>query len=82
MSISISELYGKRIISNEGRVIGEVQGVMLNLEDGAVSHLLLTRIDKLQRSGDLKKDLQKNSIAYKRVKKISETIIVGKETSQ
>ena len=39
VSVSISELYGKRIISNEGKMLGEIKGVMLNLEEGAVSHL-------------------------------------------
>lgn len=78
MAISISELYGKKIITNEGKVVGEVEGVMLNLEEGAVSHLLLTKIDRIVRSTEVKAELQKNSIAYKRVKQISETIIVGR----
>jgi sporulation protein YlmC with PRC-barrel domain len=79
MSISISELYGKKIISNEGAILGEVKGVMLNIEEGAVSHLLLNDPDVLMRSTDPRNDLRKNSVAYKRVKKVSETVIVGKE---
>lgn len=79
VSISISELYGKRIISSEGKVLGEVKGVMLNFEDGMVSHLLLTEPEHLLKSTNPRKDIQKNSIAFKRVKKISETIIVGRE---
>ncbi len=79
MVINISELYGKKIISNDGKVIGEVVGVMLNFEDGTVSHLLLTDPNKLLKSNNPRMDIQKNSIAFKRVKKISETIIVGRE---
>lgn len=79
MVINVSELYGKKIISNDGRVIGEVVGVMFNFEDGTVSHLLLTDANKLLKSNNPRLDIQKNSIAFKRVKKISETIIVGKE---
>jgi sporulation protein YlmC with PRC-barrel domain len=79
VSIAISELYGKRIISNEGKMLGEVKGVMLNLEEGTVSHLLLTEPEILLKSTNPRMDIQKGSIAFKRVKKISETVIVGRE---
>lgn len=77
MAILISEFYGKKVISNAGKVLGEVKGLMLNFEDGAVSHLLLTDAEYLIRSSNPKADLQKNSVAYKRVKNVSENVIVG-----
>lgn len=79
MNMRVSELYGKKIISNEGKVVGEVKGVMLNLEEGTVSHLLLTEPETLLKSTNPRMDIQKGSIAFKRVKKISETVIVGRE---
>lgn len=60
-------------------MLGEVRGVMLNLEEGTVSHLLLTEPDRLFKSANPKITIQKESISFGRVKKISETIIVGKE---
>ena len=75
----ISELYGKRIISNEGKRLGEVKGVMINFEEGEISHLLLTEPERLIKSQNPRADIQKGSVAYKRVRNISETIIVGKE---
>jgi sporulation protein YlmC with PRC-barrel domain len=75
----ISELYGKRIISNEGKRLGEVKGVMINFEEGEISHLLLTEPERLIKSQNPRTDIQKGSVAYKRVRNISETIIVGKE---
>lgn len=78
MNTRISELYGKRILSNDGDMLGEVKGVMINFEEGVVSHLLLTDPEKLLKSMEPKKDIQKGSIAFKRVKSISEVIIVGK----
>lgn len=75
----LSELYGKRIISNEGKRLGEVKGVMVNFEEGEVSHLLLTEPEILLKSQNPRMDIQKGSVAFKRVKSISETIIVGKE---
>ncbi len=75
----ISELYGKRIISNEGKRLGEVKGVMINFEEGEISHLLLTEPERLIKSQNPRVDIQKGSVAYKRVRNISETIIVGRE---
>lgn len=77
MTISLSELYGKKIITGTGSVLGEVKEVILNLEDGAVSHLLLTRLEHLARSEDVKRALQKSSVLYKRVKNVAQTIIVS-----
>lgn len=77
--LSISELYGKKIISNDGKVLGDVKGVMLDLEEGNISHLLLNKPEELLRSQNPRRDIQKNSVIYKRVKKVSETIIVGSD---
>jgi len=76
MTISISELYGKRIISGTGHWVGEVGEVVVDLEGGAVSHLLLGKID-LSKKKEMIKELFKNSVEYKRVKKITETILVS-----
>ncbi len=77
MSVLISEFYGKKIISNEGRILGEVKGLMLNFEEGEISHLLLTDAERLIRSTNPRIDLQKNSVAYKRVKSVSDNVVVG-----
>ncbi len=76
--VKISEFYGKKIISTEGRIIGEVKGLMLNFEDGAVSHLLISDPEKLLRSADPRNELRTGSVAYKRVKSVSENIVAGK----
>ncbi len=75
----LSEFYGKRIISNEGRILGEVKGILLNFDEGSISHLLLTDAEKVMRSTNPREELRKNSVVYKRVKRIDETIIVGRE---
>ncbi|MDE1823726.1 MAG: PRC-barrel domain-containing protein [Candidatus Micrarchaeota archaeon] len=77
--VAISELYNKKVIASDGRVLGEVKGVIINIDDAAVSHLLLNNVENLIRSGNLRDDFLKNSIMFKRVKKISETIIVSEK---
>ncbi|MGC8479816.1 MAG: PRC-barrel domain-containing protein [Candidatus Micrarchaeia archaeon] len=76
--VKISELYGKKIISTEGKIIGNVKGLMLNFEDGCVSHLLITEPEKLLRSADPRSELRTGSVAYKRIKSVSENIVAGK----
>ena len=77
MSVNISELYNKKILTLGGRMLGEVKGVMLNMDEGKVSHLLLNNPDNLIRSSNLRADFIKNSVSFKRVRKITENIVVS-----
>lgn len=76
MPVSVSELYGKKIITSEGRMLGEVKGLILNLQDKEVAYLLTEKIDNLGKE-DPRAELAKKGVLYKRVKKVSENIIVG-----
>ncbi|MDE1833269.1 MAG: PRC-barrel domain-containing protein [Candidatus Micrarchaeota archaeon] len=80
MTILLSELYGKEIITNSGRKIGLVEDLILDFEEGNVSSLLLTKVDNLVRSQHTALQLAKNSVKYGRVRSVSETIIVGEES--
>lgn len=73
----LSDLYGKKIISTGGNILGEVKEVVINIDENEVSHLLLTKIEHLAKSEDVRSMLQKNSVMYKRVQKVSGTIIVS-----
>lgn len=73
--VSISELYGKRIISTSGKWLGEVEHVIIDLEEKRVSHLLTAKIDQAK-TEDMLKKIFKDSIKYERVKRVSDTILV------
>ena len=77
MSMNVSELYGKKIITITGSILGDVKEVVLDLEEGSVSHLLLTKLEDLSKSTDARQSLAKNRILYERVKSVAETIIVS-----
>ncbi|MGC8496289.1 MAG: PRC-barrel domain-containing protein [Candidatus Micrarchaeia archaeon] len=79
MTMLISDLYGKQIITNAGKKIGLVEDVILDFDAKAVSSLLLTKVDNLIRSSNTATLLAKNSVRFDRVKNISETIIVSSE---
>ncbi|MCL4372303.1 PRC-barrel domain-containing protein [Candidatus Marsarchaeota archaeon] len=75
--VLVSELYGKQIISNDGKRLGGVEDIILDFEKGVVASLLTTKIDNLIKSENTAQMLKKNSINYERVKNVSETIIVS-----
>jgi len=76
MTLYVSQLYGKKIISNSGHWIGEVCEVVLDVEQGKVSHFLLGKVGAAK-SKDVMRELVKNSVEFDKVRKISETIVVG-----
>ena len=78
----LSELYGKQIITNDGRKLGFVEEIVLNVEDWEVSDLLLVKIDDLAKAKPSASYLSKNSVSYKTVKNVSQTIIVGSQAEQ
>ncbi len=79
MDMLLSELYGKRIINTSGERLGKVEDIIMDFEEGGVASLLMEKMDNLSRSDNLQKELRKNSINFKRVKNMSEAIVVGSE---
>jgi sporulation protein YlmC with PRC-barrel domain len=77
MTMLISELYGKQIITNTGQMIGMVEDVIVDFENGRIANLLLTKMEDLVRAQNTPGSLAKNSVKYERIKSISESIIVG-----
>ncbi|MCL5434065.1 MAG: PRC-barrel domain-containing protein [Candidatus Marsarchaeota archaeon] len=76
MAISLSELYGKQIITNGGQKVGIVEDIILDVENKKVANLLLKKFEELTRTQSTPAALAKNSIKYDRVDQISEIIII------
>ncbi|MGB9732849.1 MAG: PRC-barrel domain-containing protein [Candidatus Micrarchaeia archaeon] len=77
--MKLSEIYGKKIITSAGKMVGDVKAVVLDMENGEISHLLTTKLENLAKSGNVKEALSKNSVLYKRVKSVAESIIVSEK---
>jgi sporulation protein YlmC with PRC-barrel domain len=73
----LSDLYGKQIITTTGNKLGLVEDVILDFESGSIASLLMTKIESLTRAQNTAVELKKNSVAYERVRNVSETIIVS-----
>ena len=75
--VLLSDMYGKQIISNDGKRLGTIEDLILDFEEGKIASMLTTKIDNLIKSDHTAQLLKKNSISYDRVKNVSETVIVG-----
>ena len=75
--VLLSDMYGKQIISNEGKRIGTIEDLIIDFEEGKIASMLTVKIDSLIRSDHTAQLLKKNSVSYDRVKNVSETVIVG-----
>lgn len=73
--MKISEIYRMDIYSDDGQYVGDVQDVIIDLEKGEISRLLMTPWKSAK--GDASLMLKKKSILYKSVKNIGDVVLVG-----
>jgi sporulation protein YlmC with PRC-barrel domain len=72
--MKVSDLYGKEIFLDNGKFLGTVQEVIVDLEKGVILRLLL---EQLPSSAEKAKDVLRNkSIMYSNVSSVSDVIIV------
>lgn len=73
--MKLSELYRMDIYSDAGQYLGEVQDVIVDLEKGEVSRLLM--IPWKTAKGEVKIVLRQKSILYKSVKNVEDVVLVS-----
>jgi len=76
MTVSLSKIYGMDIYSSDAKYIGKVNDVILNMESGEAVRILTKPLRGMDTNA--KELIQKNSILFKRVKSISDMILVEK----
>ncbi|MGC8662609.1 MAG: PRC-barrel domain-containing protein [Candidatus Micrarchaeia archaeon] len=78
--MKLSELYHMDIYSDAGQYLGDVQGVVLDLEKGEVSRLLTIPWKNMK--GDPKNILRTKSVLYKNVKNVGDVVLVSTAQGQ
>ena len=73
--MKLSELYRMDVYSDAGQYLGEVQDVIVDLEKGEISRLLM--IPWKTAKGDVKITLRQKSILYKSVKNVEDVVLVS-----
>ncbi len=73
--MKISDIYHMDIYSDNGQFLGDVQDVIVDLERGELSRLLM--IPWKNAKGDVKSVLMQKSILYKNVKNVGDVVLVS-----
>ncbi len=76
--MKLTDIYNMDIYSDAGSRLGEVQDLILDLEKGEVSRLLLTKWKNVR--GDVKGALKAKSILYKNVKNVGDVVLISAPT--
>ena len=63
------------IYSDSGQYLGEVQDIIVDLEKGEVSRLLMLPMKNVK--GDLRRTLMQKSVLYKSVKNVGDVVLVS-----
>ena len=75
--IHISELYGIDIYGDDGKYVGKVNDVILNLEKGKIVRITTEPLRFVSKT-KAKSVLKEKSILYKNVRTVGDILIVGK----
>jgi sporulation protein YlmC with PRC-barrel domain len=84
--MKLSEIYRMDIYSDSGQYLGEVQDIIVDLEKGEVSRILMQPLKGMK--GDMRRALMQKSVLYKSVKNVGDVVLVsspsvtGQETSK
>lgn len=71
----LSELLHMDIYSDSGQYLGEVQDIILDLQQGVVSRLLM--VPWKSAKGDARTVLRSKSVLYKSVKNVGDVVLVS-----
>lgn len=73
--MKLSEIYRMDIYSDSGQYLGEVQDIIVDLEKGEVSRLLMMPMKNVK--GDVRRTLMQKSVLYKSVKNVGDVVLVS-----
>jgi sporulation protein YlmC with PRC-barrel domain len=73
--MKISDIYHMDIYGDNGQYLGDVQDVIVDLEKGELSRLLMVSFKNAR--GDVKTLLKQKSILYKNVKNVGDVVLVS-----
>lgn len=79
MTLRMSRLYGMDIYNDEGKFLGKVQEIVVDLEKGEIVRILTEPLASISRE-DAKRVLREKSILYRYVKSVEDVVIVGKQS--
>jgi sporulation protein YlmC with PRC-barrel domain len=79
MVVNIANLYGMNIFTVNGRLVGKVQDVIVDLEKGEIIRVALESLSSVGSKEQARHILKEKSILYKYVKSVGDVIIVDND---
>jgi len=77
MKIFATELQGKVVMSNDGKLLGDVDNIVVNTTNGDIKHLLLRPGEDID-PREYKTDRQGRIVLpFKKVKSVKDVIVLG-----
>ena len=76
MSMKVSKIYGMDIYTDAGKLLGRVQDVLIDLEQGRVIRLVMEPLSNISRD-EAKRVLRERSVLYESVKNVEDVVVVG-----
>ncbi len=76
MVVNIANLYGMNIFTVNGKLVGKVQDVIVDLEKGEIIRVALESLSSVNSKEQARQILKDKSILYKYVKSVGDVIIV------
>jgi sporulation protein YlmC with PRC-barrel domain len=77
MKIFATELQGKVVMSNDGKLLGDVDNIVINTSNGEIKHLLLRPGEGID-PNEYKTDRQGRIVLpFKKVKSVKDVIVLG-----
>ena len=77
MKIFATEFQGKVVMSNDGKLLGDVDNIVINTTNGEIKHLLLRPGEGID-PNDYKTDRQGRIVLpFKKVKSVKDVIVLG-----
>jgi len=81
MTNKISEVYGKPIYSKEGELLGTINDVIVDIEEGKAVRLVTEELSNVGRQ-ELRRIMKENSIKFGKVRSIGDIVLLGRDTSK
>ena len=81
MTVRVSRIYGMDIYNDDGKFMGKVQEVVIDLEKGEVVRILTEPLSSVSRE-DAKRVLRDKSVLYKYVKSVEDVVMVSKKAEK
>jgi sporulation protein YlmC with PRC-barrel domain len=75
--MQLSDLYGMDIYTDDGKYLGQVHSVILDLEEGKISRIMLVPIEKIS-GAQAERLIKQYSIMYEKVRSVEDVVIVSK----